>query len=90
MSIVNAKDKLGIVVLVVTLLGGAWLMAAPFLVGHQDRGADWTAATTSEFFVGLGLVAVAVVTGAVFAANVLRELATAQGPFATSSNASRR
>lgn len=87
MRTVNGKDKLGLAVLVVTLLGGAWLVAAPFLVGHQDRGADWTVATTSEFFVGLGLVAVAVTTGVVFAANALRELA--QRPSATSSNASR-
>ena len=75
MTMVNGKDRLGIVALVLTLLGGAWLMTAPFIVGYQTAGAHWSVGTRSEFFTGAGLVALSFCTGVVFAANGLRELA---------------
>jgi hypothetical protein len=71
---VNAKDKLGIGVLVLMLLGGAWLAAAPFIVGYQSRGAHWPEGTRNEFFVGIGIMAVAVTALIVFAGNALAEI----------------
>lgn len=71
---VNAKDKMGIGVLVIALLGGAWLMVAPFLVGYQSRGAHWPEGTRNEFFVGLGVVALSITALVVFAGNALAEL----------------
>lgn len=71
---VNGKDKLGIAALVLMLLGGAWLAAAPFIVGYQSRGAHWPEGTRNEFFVGVGVVALAVTALIVFAANALAEI----------------
>lgn len=71
---VNGKDKIGILALVLMLLGGAWLAAAPFIVGYQSRGAHWPEGTRNEFFVGIGIVAVAVTALVVFAANALAEI----------------
>lgn len=71
---VNAKDKLGIVALVLMLLGGAWLAAAPFIVGYQSRGGHWSDGTRNEFFVGVGIMVVAVTALIVFAANALAEI----------------
>ncbi|HET9170823.1 MAG TPA: hypothetical protein VFN97_15405 [Actinospica sp.] len=46
-------------------LGGAWLMAAPFLLGYrgagdQPRGAAWTDATRVDVSLGAAILAVAV------------------------------
>lgn len=71
---VNAKDKLGIGALVLMLLGGAWLAAAPFIVGYQSRGGHWPEGTRNEFFVGIGIMVVAVTALIVFAANALAEI----------------
>jgi hypothetical protein len=85
MTMVNGKDKLGIAVLIVALLGGAWLMTAPYIVGYHTVGEDWSVGTRNEFFTGLGLVTLAFCTGVVFAANALRELAVTRAD-ARSSN----
>lgn len=74
LTTVNSKDKLGIGVLVLTLLGGVWLAAAPFIVGYQSRGAHWPEGTRNEFFVGVGIMALAVTALVVFAANALAEI----------------
>lgn len=74
MSTVNSKDKVGLAVLVVVLLGGMWVAAAPFIVGYQPRSPHWAMGTTNEFAVGLGLVTVAFAGLLVFAANALRAL----------------
>ncbi|MBO0890733.1 MAG: hypothetical protein J2P14_07445 [Acidothermales bacterium] len=71
---VNGRDKLGIFALVLMLLGGAWLAAAPFIVGYQSRGGHWPEGTRNEFFVGVGIMAVAVTALIVFAANALAEI----------------
>jgi hypothetical protein len=47
---------LGIVLL--ALLGG-WLVAAPFALGDQPRGAAWTAATRTDVATGAALAGVA-------------------------------
>ena len=77
---VNSKDALGIGILVISLLGGAWLMVAPFLVGYQSRGGHWPEGTRNEFFVGLGLVGLSLTALVVFAGNALAELSHRRVP----------
>ncbi|HEU5332092.1 MAG TPA: hypothetical protein VFU73_05000 [Actinocrinis sp.] len=44
------------------LLGvlGGWLVAAPFALGDQPRGAAWTAATRTDVVTGAALAGIAV------------------------------
>lgn len=51
----NVLDKVGMGILGLLTLSGLWLMLAPFLVDFQQRGADWSAATVDNVFVGLAL-----------------------------------
>ncbi|MER6513332.1 hypothetical protein ABT158_41435 [Nonomuraea sp. NPDC001636] len=69
------KAKLGISALVLLFLTGLWLVAAPFAVGYQPRGAVYTDATVNDLWVGGGLAAVSFVALVVYAADSLRELA---------------
>ncbi|MCL4543287.1 MAG: hypothetical protein M1118_01605 [Chloroflexi bacterium] len=48
--------SLGIVTLVVTLIAGLWLMYAPFVIGYQQVGADWTLATKNDLVVAILVV----------------------------------
>ena len=43
----------------VALLGG-WLIAAPFVLGDQARGAAWTAATRTDVATGAAIAGIAV------------------------------
>lgn len=70
----NGKDTLGVTALVLTLLGGMWLAAAPWLVGYQHRGADWSTGTVNEFWMGIGLVALATAALTTYVAAALRSL----------------
>ena len=45
--------------LLVALLGG-WLVAAPFVLGDQPRGAVWTAATRTDVATGSAVAGLAV------------------------------
>jgi hypothetical protein len=45
--------------LLVALLGG-WLVAAPFILGDQARGAVWTAATRTDVATGSAVAGLAV------------------------------
>lgn len=74
MNVINGKDRVGMAVLVVLLLGGVWLAAAPFVVGYQAHSSHWAIGTTNEFGVGVGLVAVAAAGLLVFAGNALHSL----------------
>lgn len=74
----SGKDKVGLAALVLTLLGGAWLAAAPWLVGYQASGAAWTAGTRNEFWLGFGLVALSLSTLVVYVASGLRSLVVAK------------
>ena len=56
------------------LLGGLWLMAAPFMVGYQDRTTHWTDGTVDTFVVGAGVAVSALATIVVFVAGILFEL----------------
>lgn len=70
----NVGDRLGVGVLVLMFLGGLWLMAAPFIVGYQDRTAKWTTGTINIFVVGAGVALLALTTIILFVAGVLFEL----------------
>jgi peptidoglycan/LPS O-acetylase OafA/YrhL len=54
----NRATRLGLVATVVTLLGAAWLVLAPFVVGYQPQGDDWATATRNDLVVGGALLAV--------------------------------
>ncbi|MER6574181.1 hypothetical protein [Nonomuraea sp. NPDC001023] len=69
------KAKLGISALVLLFLTGLWLVAAPFAVGYQPRGAGYTDATVNDLWVGGGLAAVSFAALVIYAADSLRELA---------------
>ncbi|MEU6723498.1 hypothetical protein ABZ917_07285 [Nonomuraea wenchangensis] len=69
------KAKLGVSALVVLFLGGLWLVAAPFAVGYQPRGAEYADATVNDLWVGGGLIGIAFVALVIYAADALRELA---------------
>ncbi|MEU8355815.1 hypothetical protein AB0C27_07350 [Nonomuraea sp. NPDC048882] len=68
--------KLGVSALVLLFLGGLWLVAAPFAVGYQPRGATYADATVNDLWLGGGIAAVSFVTLVVYAADALRELAS--------------
>jgi hypothetical protein len=69
------RSKLGIAALVLLFLGGLWLIAAPFAVGYQPRGAAYTDATVNDLRLGGALAGLSFVTLVVFAADALREIA---------------
>ncbi|MER6948457.1 hypothetical protein ABZ297_14175 [Nonomuraea sp. NPDC005983] len=69
------KAKLGVSALVLLFLGGLWLVAAPFAVGYQPRGAAYADATVNDLWVGGGLAAVSFAALVAYAADALRELA---------------
>ncbi|GAA3472710.1 hypothetical protein [Nonomuraea roseola] len=69
------KTKLGVAALILLFVGGLWLVAAPFAVGYQPRGDEWTDATINDLWIGGLLAGGAFVTLVVYAADALRELA---------------
>ncbi|MEV4888550.1 hypothetical protein AB0K48_04050 [Nonomuraea sp. NPDC055795] len=68
------RTFVGAVTAALALLAGLWLMIAPFALGTQPEGADWTAATNSEFFTGLGVAVVALAGVGAFIAAIYEEL----------------
>ncbi|WP_219471146.1 hypothetical protein [Nonomuraea rhizosphaerae] len=69
------KAKVGVSALILLFLAGLWLVAAPFAVGYQPRGAAYADATVNDLWIGGGLAAVSFVALVVYAADALRELA---------------
>jgi hypothetical protein len=69
------KAKLGVSALVLLFLAGLWMVAAPFAVGYQPRGAGYVDATINDLWVGGGVAAAAFVALVIYAADSLRELA---------------
>ncbi|MEO3886913.1 hypothetical protein [Nonomuraea sp. B5E05] len=68
------KAKLGVSALVLLFLGGLWLVAAPFVVGYQPRGAAYADATVNDLWLGGSIAALAFVSLVFYAADALREL----------------
>ncbi|MFB4269296.1 hypothetical protein [Nonomuraea sp. GTA35] len=68
------RKFVGAVAAALAVLAGLWLMIAPFALGTQPEGADWTNATQSEFFAGLGVAVVGLVGAIAFVLAVHEEL----------------
>jgi hypothetical protein len=56
------------------VLGGAWLILAPFALGYQPENAAWADATKVDVFTGIGILALGLVTVAAFAAGLAATL----------------
>lgn len=56
----------GMVASLIILLAGGWLILAPFALGYQPWGADWASQTTNDFWVGIPVAVVALVSFALF------------------------
>ncbi|MFI6324628.1 hypothetical protein ACIBG8_44380 [Nonomuraea sp. NPDC050556] len=68
------RKFVGAVAATLALIAGLWLMIAPFALGTQPEGADWTDPTKSEFFAGLGVAVVALVALGAFVAAIYEDL----------------
>lgn len=64
----------GMVASLVVLLAGGWLILAPFALGYQPWGADWVSQTTNDFWVGIPVAVVALVSFALFFASLVGAL----------------
>ena len=73
-AVLNNADRIGVGVLVLIFLGGLWLMAAPFIVGYQQRSSHWSHGTISSFTVGAGVSVLALATLVVFVAGLAAEM----------------
>lgn len=73
-SLMSKPDRLGVAALVLALLGGLWVMAAPFIVGYQDGGQHWSHGTIDSFIVGGGVAVLALAAIIVVVAGLLVEL----------------
>ncbi|GAA1618117.1 hypothetical protein GCM10009733_013050 [Nonomuraea maheshkhaliensis] len=68
------RKFVGAVAAALAVLAGLWLMIAPFALGSQPEDADWTNATQSEFFTGLGVAVVGLVGAVAFVLAIREEL----------------
>ena len=71
-----AKYFWGIATSLITLLTGAWLMLAPFAIGFQPSG-DWIKATQDDFWTGLVVAIVSLLSLLLFVFSLRRELRAA-------------
>ena len=71
----SPQARVGLITTVLTFLGGVWLFLAPFVVGYQEVGEDWIAATRNDLWVGGVLMAVSALTFFLFAAFALHDAA---------------
>jgi hypothetical protein len=83
------KYIVGMVASLLLLLAGGWLILAPFALGYQRYGADWTSQTVNDFTVGIPAAVVALgafllfffaLLGALRAAGMLAARQQAQQP----------
>lgn len=56
------------------VLGGAWLVVAPFALGYQPENAAWVDATKVDVATGIGIVVLGLVSVAAFAAGLAATL----------------
>jgi hypothetical protein len=56
------------------VLGGAWLVLAPFALGYQPNNAAWADATKVDVFTGIGILVLGLVSVAAFAAGLAATL----------------
>jgi Na+-transporting methylmalonyl-CoA/oxaloacetate decarboxylase gamma subunit len=60
------KYLVGMVTSLIILLAGGWLILAPFALGYQHYGADWTSQTTNDFVTGIAVAVVALASFLLF------------------------
>jgi hypothetical protein len=58
----------------IILLAGGWLILAPFALGYQPYGADWVSQTTNDFWMGIPIVVVALISFALFFSSLIASL----------------
>lgn len=71
------KHFWGLGVSFITLLVGGWLMIAPYALGYQSYGSSWLAQTKNDFWTGLALVILSLLSLALIAASLIADLRTA-------------
>jgi hypothetical protein len=71
------KYIIGMVVSLILLLAGGWLILAPFALGYQHSGANWTSQTTNDFVTGIPVAVVALASFLLFFAALLGALRAA-------------
>lgn len=76
----RTRDSIAVTALVLLLVAGGWLVAAPFLLHYQPNGAAWTRATRTDVWGGVGLLGLAALSLAGYAAAGLREVAVRHAP----------
>ncbi len=67
----------GMAASLIILLAGGWLILAPFALGYQPYGADWVSQTTNDFWVGIPVAVVALVSFMLFFASLIASLRAA-------------
>ena len=67
----------GMAASLIILLAGGWLILAPFALGYQPYGADWVSQTTNDFWVGIPVAVVALVSFVLFFVSLIASLRAA-------------
>ena len=71
------KYVCGMVASLIIFLAGGWLILAPFALGYQPYGADWTSQTTNDFATGIPVAVVALASFVLFFFSLLGALRAA-------------
>ena len=64
----------GMAASLIILLAGGWLILAPFALGYQPYGGDWVSQTTNDFWVGIPVAVVALLSFALFFGSLIGAL----------------
>jgi hypothetical protein len=72
-----SKYICGMVASLVIALAGGWLILAPFALGYQPYGADWTSQTVNDFVTGISVAVVGLISFALFFYSLLGALRAA-------------
>ena len=68
------KYTCGMVASLIIFLAGGWLILAPFALGYQPYGADWTTQTVNDFATGIPVAVVALASFALFFISLIGSL----------------
>src|SRR5204863_585235 len=77
MRLFPGKYICGMVASLIIFLAGGWLILAPFALGYQPYGADWTNQTVNDFVMGIPVAVVALVCFVLFFFSLLGSLRAA-------------
>lgn len=58
----RALTWIAVALLVAVAGGGIWLIVAPYVVGYQPNGGDWTLATRADLVAGAVVLGVSLLT----------------------------